>query len=137
MTEFEIECRSCGQSMVNFGFLSCEGQNHLKGRHSCLSCLLQKTYLKKNGKKQERLCPSKNMQTKCKNLLSFFPMSGPKRQANNRVVLELQSCYWSFTREVGDSLGKKHFIVISVILGLQIWREKIPHTGDKASLDRC
>ena len=33
MTQFEIERRSCGQSMRNFGFFSCGGQNNFTGCH--------------------------------------------------------------------------------------------------------
>ena len=33
-TQFEIECRSCGQSMTSFRFFSCGGQNNFTGCHS-------------------------------------------------------------------------------------------------------
>ena len=34
MTQFEIERRSCGQSITNFRFFSCGGQNKFTGRDS-------------------------------------------------------------------------------------------------------
>ena len=34
MTQFEIESRSCGQSMTSFRFFSCGGQNNFTGRDS-------------------------------------------------------------------------------------------------------
>ena len=55
MKQFEIERRSCGQSMTNFRFFSCEGQNHFTGCHSFL-CPLLETY-KKNGKKTSKINP--------------------------------------------------------------------------------
>ena len=48
MTQFEIERRSCGQSMTNFRFFSCRGQNYFTGCHSFFMCLLGN--LQKNGK---------------------------------------------------------------------------------------
>ena len=50
MTQFEIECRSRGQSMANFRFFSLEGQNHFTASHSFFVCALHETY-KKIGKK--------------------------------------------------------------------------------------
>ena len=49
MTEFEIERRSCGQSMTNFRFFTCGGQNNFIGCHYYFVCAFYETY-NKNGK---------------------------------------------------------------------------------------
>ena len=50
-TQFEIERRSCGQSMIYLRFFSCKGQNNFTGVYFFV-CAFLKTY-KKNAKK----CP--------------------------------------------------------------------------------
>jgi len=54
MTQYQIECRSRGQSMANFRFFSFEGQHYFTGSHSSFVCALHETYKKigeKNGPK--------------------------------------------------------------------------------------
>ena len=48
MTQFEIERRSCGQSMTNFRFFSCAGQNTFTCCQSFFDVPCKK--LTKNGK---------------------------------------------------------------------------------------
>ena len=52
-TQYQIECRSLGQSMAYFRFFSFKGQHHLTGSHSSFVCALHETYKKneKNGPK--------------------------------------------------------------------------------------
>ena len=50
MTQYQIECRSRGQSMANFRFFSLGGRNHFTASHSFFVCALHETY-KKIGKK--------------------------------------------------------------------------------------
>ena len=59
MTQFEIERKSCGQSMTNFRFFSCGGQNNFSGCHSFFMCLvrnIQKTWKKCPKSVQLWLC---------------------------------------------------------------------------------
>ena len=49
MTQFEIEGRSCGQSMTNFRFFSCGGENNFTDCHSFFYVRCKKL-TKKNGK---------------------------------------------------------------------------------------
>ena len=46
MTQFEFECKTGGQSMVNFRFLSCRGPNNLTGCHTCFVCAFYENYNK-------------------------------------------------------------------------------------------
>ena len=50
MTQFEIERRSCGQSMTNIRFFSCGGQNNFTVCHSFFLIYLVRNHPKKMKK---------------------------------------------------------------------------------------
>ena len=52
-TQFEIECITGGQSMVNFRFFSCRCSNYFTSCHTCFLCTFYETY-KKMGKKDPK-----------------------------------------------------------------------------------
>ena len=51
MSQFEIERRSCGQSITNYRFFSCGGKNNLTGCNFFFTCLVR------NLQKRWKKCP--------------------------------------------------------------------------------
>ena len=55
MIQFEIEHRSCGQSMINFRFFSCGGQTNFTGCHSFFMDIVRN--LQKKMEKMSNIIP--------------------------------------------------------------------------------
>ena len=89
LTQFEIEHRSCCQSIANFRFFSCGGQNNFTGCHSFCMCLVW--HLQNFFKKIEKINPVVflHWQTEIRTCATFLSFLAAQSSSRSLVVCRL------------------------------------------------
>ena len=83
-TQFEIERRSCGQSMTNISFFSCGGQNNFTGFNSFFMCFLG------NLQKKLKKCPKSIQLWFCIRFCTDRLMLGPMQLFDRFLEVKLK-----------------------------------------------